>query len=190
MPCYSHKELKSMGIAAIGDNVRVHRSVQMFSPQYIHFGNNVRIDCFSLLSAGSEGIYIGNHVHIAAGGYIFGGGGRVLIEDFCGLSSRVTLYTSTDDYSEGHMTNPTVPDKYRKVSNGPVTLRKHALIGSGSIIMPNVELGVAVSVGALTFITKKIGTLLVVHGNPARIIGKRDERILEMERSFLNATGH
>lgn len=190
MFCYTYDELKSLGVSTIGDNVRIHRSVQIFSPQHIHFGNNVRIDCFSLLSAGSEGIYIGNHVHIAAGSYIFGGGGRVLIEDFCGLSSRVTLYTSTDDYSEGHMTNPTIPDEYRKVSNGPITLRKHALIGSGSILMPNVELGIAVSVGALTFITKKIGPFKVVHGNPARIIGNRNDRILEVERSFLNATGH
>lgn len=188
MPCYSYEELVSLGIAVIGDNVRIHRSVQIFSPQYIHFGNNVRIDCFSLLSAGSEEIYIGNHVHIAAGSYLFGGGGRILIDDFCGLSSRVTIYTSTDDYSEGHMTNPTVPDEYRKVSNGPVTLRKHALIGSGSIVMPNVELGIAVSVGALTFINKNIGPFNIVHGNPARIIGKRDSRILEIERNFLNAT--
>lgn len=188
MSCYTQEELQLLGIAAVGDNVRIHRSVQMFSPQHIHFGNNVRIDCFALLSAGIEGIYIGNHVHLAVGSYIFGSGGRVLIEDFCGLSSRVSIYTATDDYSEGFMTNPTVPDEYRKVVNGPVTLRKHALIGSGSIIMPNVELGIASSVGALTFITKKIGPYMIVHGNPARMIGKRDSRILDIERSFLSAT--
>lgn len=188
MSCYSYEELQSLGIETIGENVRIHRSVQMFSPQNIHFGNHVRIDCFAFLSAGSEGIHIGNHVHIGVGSCIFGACGRILIEDFCGLSARVSLYTSNDDFSEGHMTNPTIPDEYKKVRKGPVTLRKHALIGSGSVIMNNVELGIAVSVGALTFITKNIGPFTIVHGNPARIIGKRDARILDYERKFLNAS--
>ena len=187
MSCYTYEELKSLGIAEVGENVMVHRTVQFFSPHNIHLGNNVRIDCFSLLSAGVEGIYVGSRVHIAAGCYLFGVGGRIQISDFCGLSSRVTIYTSTDDYSSGYMTNPTVPDEYRKVTNGSVTLNKHALIGSGSIVMPNVEIGEAVSIGALTFINKNIGSFNIVHGNPARLIGKRSEKILEMERSFLDA---
>lgn len=185
MSCYSYNELKSFGIAEIGENVMIHRTVQFFLPQNIYLRNNVRIDCFSILSAGKEGIYIGNRVHIAAGCYLFGGGGRIELNDFCGLSSRVTIYTSTDDYSSGYMTNPTVSIEYRNVTNGPVILHKHALIGASSVVMPNVELGAASSVGALSFVYKSVESLNIVHGNPSRVIGKRSNAIFEKEKAFL-----
>jgi galactoside O-acetyltransferase len=185
MSCYSYDEMTALGIGSIGTNVRIHRTVQLLSTQQIHIGNNVRIDCFSLLSAGDEGIHIGNYVHIAVGCYLFGGGGCIRFEDFSGLSSRVTIYTASDDYSEGNLTNPTVPDRYRKLTKGPVTLRRHALIGCGSVIMPNVELGVAASVGTLSFVPKNVEPFMVVHGNPARVFGKRDPRVLDLEQTFL-----
>ena len=182
---YSREELEKIGFATLGENVLVHKTVQMFSPQSIHIGDDVRIDCFSLLSAGEDGIRIGSNVHLAAGVYIFGAGGSVVIEDFCGFSSRVTLYTASDDYSEGYLTNPTVPEDYKKITRGPVHIKKHAIMGSGSVIMPDTVIGVAAAVGALTFVNKHIGEFLIVSGNPMRIIGKRNRKILEMEEAFL-----
>jgi dTDP-4-amino-4,6-dideoxy-D-glucose acyltransferase len=181
---YTRDELEQIGFARIGSNVTIHITVELFSPQRIHLGDNVRIDCFSLLSAGEEGIHIGNNVHLAASTFIFGGGGKVVLENFSGLSSRVSIYTATDDYSEGYLTNPTVPDKYKKVKCGPVTLRKHAIVGAGSVIMPGVEVGVAASIGALSFVYKKIDDFSIVLGSPARVIGRRSEKILEMERIY------
>lgn len=172
-------------LASIGDNVNVHRSVQMFSPHLIHVGSNVRIDCFSLLSAGQEGIYIGDHVHIAAGVYLFGSGGRIVLESFCNLSSRVAVYTASDDYTEGYLTNPTVPRKFRKVRHGEVILRRHAIVGTGSILLPGVTLGLAASVGALTLIHKAVEDFAVVAGIPFRVVGERNRRILDGEKKLL-----
>jgi galactoside O-acetyltransferase len=172
-------------LASVGDNVNIHRSVQMFSPHLIHVGSNVRIDCFSILSAGQEGIYIGDHVHIAAGVYLFGSGGRIILESFCNLSSRVALYTASDDYTDGFLTNPTVPMNYRKVRQGDVTLRRHAIVGTGSILLPAVTLGLAASVGALTLVDKPVGDFAVVAGIPFRVIGERSRRILEYEKKLL-----
>jgi galactoside O-acetyltransferase len=181
---YSSDELRTL-LASVGDNVNVHRSVQMFSPHLIHIGSNVRIDCFSLLSAGQEGIFIGDHVHLAAGVYLFGSGGRIVLESFCGLSSRVAVYTATDEYMEGFLTNPTVPMKYRKVRQGDVVLRRHVVVGASSIVMPGVTLGLAASVGVLTLVHKSVDDFAVVAGFPSRIIGKRDRRILEDEKKLL-----
>jgi dTDP-4-amino-4,6-dideoxy-D-glucose acyltransferase len=181
---YTSDELRSM-LASVGDNVRVHRSAQMFSPHLIHLGSNVRIDCFSLLSAGQEGIYIGDHVHIAAGAYLFGSGGRIDVESFCNLSSRVVVYTASDDYTEGYLTNPTVPMKFRKVLQGHVILRRHAIVGTGSVILPGVTLGLAASVGALTLVHKSVGDFVVVAGIPFRIVGERNRRILDGEKKLL-----
>lgn len=181
---YSCDELRTM-LASVGDNVNVHGSVLMFSPHLIHVGSNVRIDCFSILSAGQEGIYIGDHVHIAAGVYLFGSGGRIVLESFSGLSSRAVVYTASDDYTEGYLTGPTVPMKFRKVRQGDVILRRHAVVGAGSILLPAVTVGLGASVGALTLVHKPVGDFAVVAGIPFRVIGERDRRILEGEKKLL-----
>lgn len=179
-------DLQNLKLGSYGKNVVIHPSVQLFNPGNIHVGNNVRIDCFSILSAGKDGIYIGDHVHLAPSVMIFGGGGKVVLEDFCGLSSRVSIYTATDDYSGGHLTNPTVPDVYRNIRCGDVRLSKHAIVGTGSVLMPSVTLGVGASVGAMTYLTKSLKDFMIASGHPARIVGSRNSQILDLERRFLN----
>ena len=101
-------------LGSVGENVAVNRSVVFYHPKNIRLGSNVRIDCFSLLSASSPGIVIGDHVHISAYAGFFGASGRIEVESFCALSSRVTVFTSTDDYVDGFMSNPTVRARIQK----------------------------------------------------------------------------
>lgn len=68
-------------------------------------GNNVRIDDFCVLAAGIDGIWIGNYVHIATGSSLYWEW-EITICDFSGLSCRVFVYSSSDDYSGAVMTNP------------------------------------------------------------------------------------
>lgn len=166
--------------------MNIHPTVVFYRPEKIFLGNDVRIDCFCVLSAGEEGIHIGNNVHLAAGVYIFGGGGKVTIEDFCGLSARVAVYTASDDYSQGYLTNPTVPDRYRKVRKGPVLLCRHAIVGAGSVLMPDIRLGVGASIGALSFVRKSVRDFVIVAGNPSVAIGMRNQRLLELEKEYLS----
>ena len=183
---YTTDELASIGLAEFGCNVLIHRSVELIAPERIFLRDNVRIDCFSILSAGSNGIHVGSQVHLGASSYIFGGGGKVVFEDFSGLSSRVSIYTASDDYSEGFLTNPTVPERYKKVTRGPVTLRRHVIVGVGSVIMPGVEIGLGASVGALAFVNRSVPEFSIVAGNPAKSIGERSRALLELERKYLD----
>ncbi len=181
---YSPDELAKM-LGSVGTNVQIERSVLLIEPQNIHIGSNVRIDAGCILSAGG-GIRIGNRVHIGAATHVFASGAEVIVEDFCGISSRVSLFTSNDDYSSGYMTNPMVPDEYRKVRTAGIVLGRHAVIGCGSIIMPGVKLGFGAAIGALSFVNKTIPALAIVSGNPARLIGRRDgERLLSLEKKLL-----
>ena len=84
------------------------------------------------------------------------------------------------------MTNPTIPEKFRKVRAGAVCVQKHGLIGCGSVIMPGVTIGLSASVGALSFVNKSVPDFAIVSGNPVRLIGKRNEKILLLEKEFLN----
>jgi galactoside O-acetyltransferase len=131
-------------------------------------------------------VRIGNHVHIAAGVMIFGSEGCE-IGDFAGLSSRVAIYSASDDYVSGHLTNPTVPDRFRNVSKGKVVLEPHALVGAGSVLLPGVTLHRGAAVGALSLVNRSVPAFQVVLGTPARPIKMRDQVQLErLEREFLD----
>ncbi len=182
---YDPDELRALGIAC-GVNVRVDRSVRFFGPNRIRIGSNVRIDCFCILSADAP-VSIGDNVHLAAGVTIFGSQG-VEIGSFAGLSNRVSIFTAADDFSEGYLTNPTIPERFKKMQYGKVVLGEHVVVGCGSVIMPGCLLGRGAAVGALSLVNKNIPEFLIVTGQPARRIGTRNrERLEVLEREFLAA---
>lgn len=152
-------------------------------------GSHVRIDCHCVLTS-KEPIIIGNHVHIGVAVHIFGTAG-IVIEDYCGLSSRCSLFTTSDDYSQGYLTNPTVPDKFKQVLSAPVKLEKHAIVGCGSVVMPGIVIQHGASVGALTFVNKTVPPFTIVSGLPLRKIGLRNKaRLEELEAKYEAETGN
>jgi galactoside O-acetyltransferase len=152
----------------------IHRTVQFFNPEAISIGDNVRIDCFSLISAGAKGVEIGSHVHIGAGCYLFGGGGRLLLDDFSGTSPRVSLFTASDDFVEGYLRGPRVPAKYRKVREGDVILKFNAGVATGSVVLPGVSIGVNACVGAMTVVSRDIPDNGLFAGSPPKLVICRD----------------
>lgn len=171
-----------------GDNVRIDRSVMLFNPARIRIGSRVRIDCHVVISA-DELVIIGNNVHIAAASHLFGRAG-ITLADFTNLSSRVSLFTTSDDYSSGYLTNPTVPEKYTRVTFGPVVLERHVIVGCGAIIMPGVTLRAGAAVGALSFVKTDVPAYTIVAGCPARKVGLRDaKRLAELEGQYLRELG-
>jgi acetyltransferase-like isoleucine patch superfamily enzyme len=182
---YSKQELSEMGIST-GDNVQIHKSVLFFGHN-VEIASNVRIDCHCVITSG-EKVKIGNNVHLGIGVYLVGTAG-ITIEDFAGISARCTFFTTSDDYSGGHLTNPTILDKFRKVTAGPVAMEKHALIGSGSVVMPGVTVRRGAAVGALSFVNKSVPEYAVVSGNPLRKIGNRNREQLEtLEKQYETET--
>lgn len=179
--------VSELRFASIGNAVRIDPSARFYGAEHIRIGDNVRIDAFSMISAGPCGVCIGNNVHIAAGVYIFGSAATVTIESFAGISSRVAVYTATDDYVDGNLTGPTVPDRFRKMKAGPVKLGRHAIVGSGSVILPGVTLGFGASVGALTLVRKDVPDGQVVYGNPMQVMPKLRNvaRLRELETRYL-----
>ena len=181
---YSVEELTTLGIEIFGKNVLISRKASIFNPEVLNIGSNVRIDDFVILSGN---ISIGSFVHIAPYTALFGKQ-KIEINNFVGISSRVSIYTESDDFVLGiSLTNPTIPDKYRRIfDKGKVTLKKHALVGSGTIIMPNTVINEGTSVGALTLVRGNTEAWSVYSGNPAKKIGPRkSETILKLEKKLL-----
>lgn len=183
---FSQSELEQL-LGGVGKNLKIDRNVQFVGPKKIFLGSNVRIDSQCIL-IGGEGIHIGDYVHIAWGCHLTASGATITLESFTGLSSGVKIFSATDDYSEGHLTNPTVDVSYKKVRSGPVLLCRHSIIGANSVVMPGVVIELGASVGALSFINKRIPKFSIVSGNPPRLVGRRNgERLLDLEKEFLNA---
>ncbi len=178
------QQIQQLGFQHVGKDVKISDKASFHGHSKISIGDYSRIDDFCVLSAGDGGIYIGRNVHIAVYTSLIGKG-RIEIKDFANLSSRVAIYSSNDDYSGNSMTNPTVADEFKNVSHGPVTLGRHVIVGVGSAILPNVEIGDGSAVGALSLVSKSVEAGVIVSGVPARKIKTRSTKLFDIERDFL-----
>jgi acetyltransferase-like isoleucine patch superfamily enzyme len=177
-----YEDAQKLGFKSLGKNVLISDKASIYGAEFISIGDYSRIDDFCLLSASTEGgIEIGRYVHISAYSSLVGRA-QITMKDFSGLSSRVAIYSSSDDYSGEHLTNPTVPDEYKKIDSRPVTLEKHVIVGSGSVILPGVTLKQGSAVGALSLLHRDIENYTIVTGVPARKIANRKTDLIEIEK--------
>ncbi|MBE0365085.1 galactoside O-acetyltransferase [Pseudoalteromonas ulvae UL12] len=184
MAIYSVEELRALGFASIGEDVRVSRLASIYGASRIHLGDHVRIDDFCVLSAGAGGIKIGSYVHIAVYTCLIGAG-HIGIADFANISSRVSIYSSSDDYSGEYMTNPMVSAEFTGVEHADVEIAEHVIIGSGSVVLPGVKLGLGVAVGALSLVNRSVEPWQIVAGQPAKFIKHRKNDLLMLADAFL-----
>jgi len=186
MPFLNSSQIFELGFLYVGKDVFISDKASFHGVSRISLGDSVRIDDFCVLSAGDGGIIIGNHVHIACFSSLIGKE-VIKLGDFSNISSRVAIYSSSDDYSGATMTNPTVPDDYKSVDHRPVIIGRHCLIGSGSVILPGVSLKEGAAIGALSLIKQDCDAFGIYAGVPARKTGERSRNLLDIETRFLEA---
>ena len=89
----------------------------------------------------------------------------VLIEDRASISPRVTLVIHTKP-------NWSRIADYVNSRKGKITIRKDAWLGTGAVLLPDVEVGEGAVVGANSVVTKSVAPYTVVGGVPARELKK------------------
>lgn len=183
MSFLNRKELEDMGFKSLGKNVLVSDKCSLYNTKNISIGDNSRIDDFCILSAGDGGIEIGKYVHIACYSSLIGKG-NITMKDYSGLSSRVSVYSSSDNYDGEYMTNPCLPDIVTNTIHKNVIIGKHVVIGSGSVILPGIILPDGCSVGAMSLVNKSIDGPYVVAGVPAKKIKERKSKIFDLEKKI------
>ena len=182
---YTEKELRTFGFKSIGENVKIAKNATIVGLSNISIGDNVIIDAFCSIIATSHGqLKIGSFIHIGSFCHLLAAGGGIEMKDFSGLSQDVKVYAKTDDYSGQSLTNPTVPDKYKSVKNGKVIISEHVIIGSGSVILPNVVIGEGTAVGALALVTSNLDSWTIYIGNPLKKLSKRSKQLLQKKEKF------
>jgi acetyltransferase-like isoleucine patch superfamily enzyme len=180
MSLLSNEQVELMGFKAIGKNVRLSDKASFYNCSNISIGDNVRIDDFCVLSAGMGGIEIGNYIHIAVYSSLIGAG-KMTVCDFANISSRVSIYSSSDDYSGEWMTNPMVPVELTNVTHENVFVGKHVIIGSGSVVLPGVVLHKGVAIGALSLVSKNCEAYGIYSGVPVTRLKERKRNIEKLE---------
>lgn len=183
---YSDEDLKKAGFKKLGKNVKIKKNVGIFFTENIEIGDNVRIDDFTIIVASGPICRIGSYVHIASLCYIAGSAGFEM-EDFSGLSPNVLMFTGSDDYAGNRLTNPTVAREYIGGKQGFIRLERHVIIGAGSVILPNVTIGIGSSIGSLSLVTKSLDPWGMYAGIPVRRLRDRSKKILEVEEVFLKS---
>jgi acetyltransferase-like isoleucine patch superfamily enzyme len=177
---YSTNELKNMGFGSIGTNVQIAKDCKIIGLHNVYIGNNVRIDGHTTISAYHNTFTVGNYVHI--GGYsLFICSDKITLEDYTNISQGVRVYAGSDDYSGEHMTNPTIPSEYTNTITAPVTIKKHVIVGSGSVILPGVTINTGSAIGSLTLVKKDLDEWGIYAGTPAKRLKNRSRNLLKYE---------
>lgn len=107
---------------SFGKGCQISPFARFYNPENIEIGDNVRIDDFCILSADEFGIKIGSHIHIGCHITLLGKE-QIILDDYSGLSSRVSIFSSTDDFSGNFLVGP----------------YKHLKLGKGGTILTDNE---------------------------------------------------
>jgi len=172
-------------LKSLGENVIIGKTVRIRYPELVEIGDNVIIDDFTYISTQLK---LHSNVHISSGCKIIGGKeSYVEMKEFSTLAPNVVLSAGSDDYSSGIAT-PMVPLKYKgNVKIGKIILNKHCIVGSGSVVLPDVEFDEGACLGALSLANKSLDEYCLYVGIPAKKIKKRNkEEILNLEKKMNN----
>lgn len=180
----TENELKKISFKKIGNDVLISDKCSIYNAENIEIGSNVRIDDYTILSAGEEGIKIGSNVHIACYTSLIGGG-EIVIEDFSQISSRVTILSSSDDFSGDFLIGPCIPKEFTNVKSNKIHLMKHSVIGTNSVVLPGVVMYEGAAVGAMSLVKNNVDSFTIVGGIPAKKIRNRNNKIMDLEINFL-----
>lgn len=184
MAYLTQKQLQGIGFKSLGTNVKISASAKIYNADQIEIGDNSRIDDFCVLSGK---IKLGQHVFMGVHGNLAGGINGIELADFVTMAYYVNIFAQSDDYFGESMTNPTIPRLYKKELIGSVTVGRHVIIGSNSIVLPNAHIAEGCSIGAMTMVNKPTQPWGIYIGIPARRIKERKRELLVMEKKYMES---
>jgi galactoside O-acetyltransferase len=173
------EQIDKIGFASVGEHVFISDKACFYNPSRISIGSYVRIDDFCIFSAGIGGIELGDYVHISCYVSLIGES-KIKMGSFCGLSSKVSVYSSSDDFSGNFL--PAVKhlqEKYRNVTDKPVIFNDYSIVGASCVVLPGVVIGEGTIVGALSLIRKSLEPWKIYAGNPLKFVKSRSKEMLK-----------
>jgi galactoside O-acetyltransferase len=184
-PFFNADELVAIGFTVVGSDIQISRKSSFYKISG-RIGDHVRIDDFCIFKGHIE---IGSYVHVAAFCSVSGAYAKVVLEDFCTLSNRVSIFTGSDDYTADTLNNSQVPEEFTSVKKGAVTIGKAVLIGAHSVVLPGTTVGDGGSVGAMAVVNRSVpsGGMARAPATTATLSARKRDvaKIMAMARNFL-----
>ena len=106
------------------------------------------------------------------------------MEDFSGLSPRVTLFSAMDDFSGDYLINPTVDSRFTHVTGGEIHVHRYVQIGAGSIVFPALSIGEGSVIGALSLVNRSVDEWGIYAGIPVRFLTERQQGLLNFVQAL------
>ena len=128
-------------------------------------GENCRIDAFVTITGR---VKLGDNVHIGTGACLFGSHG-IEIGKGASISPGAKIFTATEDTKSHYVSNPQVEP--RCCIFGGVIVKNYAVVGSNSVVLPNVVIGAGAQVGCLSLVKYSVPDGEIRAGIPAKNIG-------------------
>ena len=180
---YTSQELRAFTFARVGDNVAIARNCTIVGLENITIGQNVRIDSSTTIIAASGFLRLGSHIQIGIG-CVLGCRGGIVMNDYSSLSHGARLLSAVDDFSGNHMTNSTLSEAVLGVYAAPIRIGRYVPIGSGSTVLPGVDIADGAAVGARSLVSESLEGWQIYSGNPARLAGPRSRKLLAIEKTL------
>lgn len=134
---------------------------------------SARVDSFCKLECG-KGLTIGKMVHIASFSHIGLGGGKVVIEDYVGISSGTIIISGSNVCDDVPSMSAVAPFHMRKFNKDyTTTLKRFSGTYAGAVIFPGVTLHEGAIAAAGAIVTQDIPAWEIWAGNPAHCIRLR-----------------
>ena len=170
----------------IGKNVQIGRNVYFRYPGEVEIGDNVIIDDFCYFTTS---VKIGDYCHISPSCSVIGGKASYFeVGNYCGIAAGCRIICGSDDFLEGFWKCAHSHSVQTKCQAAEVVIKNHVLIGSNTVILPNVTIAEGSAVGALSLVNKSTKEWYLHLGNPAKsMVPRNREEILAKEREFLNS---
>lgn len=133
-----------------------------------------------------ENIQLGKNIYIGPQAYIMASGG-LEIKDNVIIGPKVMIWTENHNYKSEEF----IPYGPKNISKR-VTINQNVWIGLGVMICPGSEIGEGAIVSMGSVVHGSVPSCSIVAGNPAVVIGKRNEEIyykLKQAKKFYNVWG-
>lgn len=143
----------------------------ILKPESLHMAATARVDSFCKLEGG-EGIWLGEHVHIASYAHLNIGGGKLVVEDYAAIASGGKVVTGSNSI-EALSCSAVAPADMQRIVRGKVVIGKYAVLFVNATVLPGVTIGEGAVVGAGALIRHNVPAWEIWAGNPAKKIGTR-----------------
>lgn len=136
----------------------------------IRFGRGTVVKAYVVVQTAGGRIEFGRECALSSFDHFSTGEGDVIIGDYVRFAPNCTIVGGSK----------AVADRNRRIIDHPetrpngITIGDDVLVGAGSVILPNSQIGRGAVIGAGSVVQGNVADYTIVAGSPARVIGERN----------------